>query len=257
MYVSFVSAWGFCQLRNIIIMSTGGIILFSKDFVKHISNPSMLASLLTAMVTFSRAKTGLPTSYIEFSSVALSVTINAEARVMCALVTDLVDGAYFSELLSSEILGAFVSTYEKRLSDSDQVNNTDAFSDFNVQISEVIRNTVGPALEHLQTQKSIVTALLIQGDVVAYSTNDVDQVGILANHDALVRSSTDVLGPRNDETESITLTGMKTTITIRRFMASSLVVMFKNSITDTGLADIEKAAAVIHKLLSNAANLQS
>lgn len=48
------------------------------------------------------------------------------------------------------------------------------------------------ACRAVQAHKGITKALLVSGDLVTYSSSDIDQLGVLANLQALVNLSTDI-----------------------------------------------------------------
>ena len=56
------------MLRNVIIITTSGLVLFSKEFVDSLSQPRLLGSLMTALIEFSNKVTGMPVGYIELTN---------------------------------------------------------------------------------------------------------------------------------------------------------------------------------------------
>ena len=63
----------FGMLRNVLIISDAGLVLFSKEFVSAVAQPRLVGSLLTAMLEFSSNNVGAPVCYIEMSNVAVSI----------------------------------------------------------------------------------------------------------------------------------------------------------------------------------------
>jgi hypothetical protein len=62
------------MLRNVLVISNGGLVLFSKEFVNAaLEQPSLVGSLLTAMLEFSTNNVGAPVCYIELSNIAVSI----------------------------------------------------------------------------------------------------------------------------------------------------------------------------------------
>ena len=60
--------------RNVLVISNGGLVLFSKEFVNAaLEQPSLVGSLLTAMLEFSTNNVGAPVCYIELSNIAVSI----------------------------------------------------------------------------------------------------------------------------------------------------------------------------------------
>jgi hypothetical protein len=61
------------MLRNVLVISDGGLVLFSKEFVNAVAQPRLVGSLLTAMLEFSTNNVGAPVCYIELSTIAVSI----------------------------------------------------------------------------------------------------------------------------------------------------------------------------------------
>ena len=90
-------------IRNLIVLAPSGLVLFEKEYSKEkIAQPRLLGSLLTAMTEFATQTTAMRPSYIEMSS--LAVTMCREDSVTCALVHDRTDKALFGRLLAGEQL---------------------------------------------------------------------------------------------------------------------------------------------------------
>ena len=47
------------MIRNVIIMATSGLVLFSKEFSNSISQPRLVGSLITAIIEFGQQTTGM------------------------------------------------------------------------------------------------------------------------------------------------------------------------------------------------------
>jgi hypothetical protein len=56
------------MLRNIMLISQSGIVLFTKEFVRGVENPRMIGALLSAMFARVSDLTGLPFRYIELKN---------------------------------------------------------------------------------------------------------------------------------------------------------------------------------------------
>ncbi len=97
------------MLRNVLLISSSGIVLFSKEFIKAVSQPGLIGGLVMAMLDFSSQRVGVPVSYIALSTVGVSVQTHVHARVTCALFHDLSDGQDFGKLIATEILSAFTA----------------------------------------------------------------------------------------------------------------------------------------------------
>ena len=70
------------MLRNVLLIATtSGLTLFSKEFLNAISQPRMIGGLLTAMMESSVRTTGLPVTYIELSNVAVTIMKDEVVKV--------------------------------------------------------------------------------------------------------------------------------------------------------------------------------
>ena len=100
------------MLRTIVIMTNGGVLLFSKEFFDHKKNVSkMLAGLLIAMLTFTKQKVGFPIQSIEFTTVSLSIYTDNISQISCAILFDIKDGLSFGNVICKQVLSAFINTY--------------------------------------------------------------------------------------------------------------------------------------------------
>lgn len=245
------------MLRNLLLISSSGIVLFSKEFVRAVAKPRLIGGLVTAMLDFAEQRTGLPVSFIELSTVGVSIVSNKIARVSCALFYDIEDGHEFGQLISEEILHAFVATYTSASEEKINPNNVEEFSGFNMKIAETIRNAVRPVLEQLALQRGIQVACLIQGDTITHSTADVDKIQILANIQPLIGVSTDVIAVKNDLPQRLVIRGERTTVVVVRIEGTSLVVVGRNSAkNEMQEAEIDTAARLLQKVLAISSNLQ-
>jgi len=244
------------MLRNVLLISSSGIVLFSKEFIKAVTQPGMIGGLVAAMLDFSTQRVGIPVSYIALSTVGVSIQTNVNARVTCALFHDINDGQDFGKLIATEILNAFISMYSAQLEEKTP-NAVDSYSDFHLKITEVIRNSVRPVLESLAEQRGIDLCVLTSGDSVMHATGDIDKLGVLANHQALWGSATDIMASKNDVVSGITLKGLQTTTVLKRLERSSLIVMYSNNV-NSGVCDneISKAARLLGRILNMLSNLQ-
>jgi len=245
------------MLRNLLLISSSGIVLYSKEFIKAVAKPGLIGGLITAMLDFSEQRTGLPVSYIELATVGVSVVRDKGARVTCALFYDREDGQEFGQLIASEILRAFVQTYSSPNEEKISATGAEDFSGFNMRISETIRNSVRPVLDTLQQQRGILLAVLISGDTITHSTYDVDKIGILANIQALLGVATDIMTAKNDLPVRLTLKSERNTVFLIRLEGTSLVVVTKNSVKhDLYEPEIDNAAKLLRQVLIMSSNLQ-
>jgi len=241
------------MLRNLLVVSTSGIVLFEKSFVKA-KQPGQLGGVISAMLEFSQLRTGLPVSYIELSNVGCAISTNSGAKIICALFHDVKDGAEFGRLICGEILSTFIQNYSSKFPLEGKLNIQEQFSDFNSKIAEIIRNSVKPVLDRLRVKRGIVNCLLTSGDSLHYSTDEVDKLGVLANHQALVGYAHEIMAVQSDLPLQITLTSKDTSLVLHRIERASLVVVYHKGVDCR--PDIEHTAQLLKKVLVMASNLQ-
>ena len=69
---------------------------------------------------------------------------------------------------------------------------SDDYQQFNITISDTIRNSVEVVLQHLTEQRGITLALLITGDKMAPSRLPVDKLGVFANLESVLSDASDI-----------------------------------------------------------------
>ncbi|CAH0482748.1 unnamed protein product [Peronospora belbahrii] len=191
------------MLRNVLIMASSGIVLFSKEYVNAVAQPRLVGSLITAMLEFSNKASGAPVSYIQMSSVAVTVVTDDNHKVFCAMFHDTTDGANFSAFVAQELLAAFIAQHGDELGNIG--HNLRDFHRFQYKILTVIRESVKPIVRKLQKQRGILKAMLVVDGAVTCATGDVDPIGVLANLQALVNSSIDTMSFSGDDVNSMTI----------------------------------------------------
>lgn len=190
-------------------------------------------------------------------AVAVAITTDPDTGVTCALFTNIRDGADFAQLVCREMMYAFIRTYSSYLRGR-HLNDTNIFAGFNVQIAEIIRNSVKPVINALHEARGVIACLLLVGDTIAHCTSDVDQVGLLAHYQALQTAADNVLGLRGDFGTSVSLVSQRTVVSLHRVIGRvSFVVMYKSSVQSEWIQPrIDKAVGLVEKILSLTANLQ-
>ena len=191
------------MLKNILVVSSSGLGLFSKEYETSVSQPRLIGSLLTAIAEFSKNVAGMPVSYIQLKGVA--VTIVATFDISCAIFHSADDGPEFGKLIATQILSTFFSTYSKDLKNNIGTNLKD-FEDFQFKIPETIRSAIAPTLGKLQDSRGIQLAVLVTSDSqVTYTTKDIDQIGFKANLQALKSVANDMMAAAGDTMNQIWL----------------------------------------------------
>lgn len=136
------------------------------------------------MTEFSMQTTGMKPTFIELSSLAVTIVRDDMVKLMCALVHDRNDSATFGRLIASEILSAFIEEYSVdrlRTPLSLSGHNLKDFNKFDSKIAGIVRNSVRPVLQKLQAQRGVIQALLVNKEaIVQGGGGEIDQFGILA-----------------------------------------------------------------------------
>jgi hypothetical protein len=137
-------------------------------------------------------------------------------------------GSDFGKLLSRELLYSFTLTYSAELLQDGRrggggaggpsggggggggggtgVYSMDHYAEFQSKIAHIIRNAVKPLLDQLQEQRGIALVLLCANSsdsdphsaaespasALQHSTQEVDKLAVLANHQALMGVATDI-----------------------------------------------------------------
>jgi hypothetical protein len=243
------------MLRCVIIISTGGTTLYSKEFIKSDINLEMLGAIIAATSDFSLQRTGLNVSYIEMFNVGIAVATHTSCKSI--IIVDSSDGADFARLISSEILRTFTFKFSAEI-DCTNITTMDTYTSFTSDIPDVIRYSIRPVLDHLALQRGINVALLIskQGTNILYSTQDVDKISILAHHSRLMDLSTEVMTGAMDHLQSISLACSDTTVTLFRLDLCSFIVITKNSTDSAGCRrEIGHSVTLLRKILTVTHNL--
>ena len=196
------------MLRNVLLIATtSGLPLFSKEFLNAVSQPRLIGSLLTAMMEWAVRTTGMPVTYIELTNVAVTIVKDEVVKVCCALFHDRTDGPAFGKLIASQILYSFLEEYSGDLTMPG--HNLKDFHGFHHKIAAAVRSSVRPVLNGLQTHRSraILKALLVTEDSIVQTGGDIDQLALLANLQALLNFATELLAQRDDSCTQIVLEG--------------------------------------------------
>lgn len=243
------------MIRNVIIMAHSGLVLFSKEFVNAVAQPRLIGSLLTAMHEFAMVTTGMPVAYIELTNIGVTIVTSESAKIFCALFHDKEDGPNFGKLICSEILHAFVEEYGGDL--TSHGHNLRDFHGFNNKIAETIKNSVRPVLVRLNQQKGVHKVLLVMDDAVISPTSDVDQLGVLANLQALTGLGTDIMTYIDDDCNHIMLdTANSSRLYLWRIHRFVLIVLVsKSTPSEKYRPTVEESLETIGQVAQLMANL--
>jgi hypothetical protein len=179
------------MIRNVILMATSGLVLFSKEFANGVAQPRLLGSLLTAILEFSLQTTGMAVSCIQLAGVSVTIVTNDAAKVFCALFHDKEDVGPFGRLICCEILDAFTKEYSTDLGS----RNLKDFLGFHSKILHVIRHSVIPVLTRIQSHVGIKKVLLVYEDGSTISPNptiDTNESAVSLHLQGLLRAASDM-----------------------------------------------------------------
>ncbi|CAM9853329.1 unnamed protein product [Phaeothamnion confervicola] len=212
--------------------------------------PRMVGSLLTAMMEFSVLTAGMPVSYIELTSLAVTIAGSEATKVFCALLHDREDGAAFGRLIATEVLNAFVEDYANDLGSGFNLKD---FHGFHQRIAGVIRKSAQPAIDKLGLAKGVLKAVLVGEDArQIFQTEEIDQLGVLANLQALIGLSTDIMTHCSDQCCRIALEGSGNTRTLlwRLEQRWTLVVSVSKAVhPNKYLPAVDEAVEMLQKLV--------
>lgn len=189
-------------LRNVIVFAPSGLVLFAKEYGQAVAQPRLLGSLLTAMTEFAMQTTAMHPTYIEMSSMAITMVRDDVAMVSCALVHDRNDTASFGRLIACEILLAFVEEYSgpEGAPLSSRAQNLKDFHGFGSMIAAVVKNSARSVLHRLGSDRHILHACLISEDNIDQSGGaEIDQLSLLAASKYLFLAADRALNYQNDE----------------------------------------------------------
>jgi len=240
------------MLRFVIITTGTGTLLFEKvwQYNPHTDGKgNMIASLLTAMEEYSKQSTGLFVTYMEFGSGAITLVSDEATMLRCILFHDKEEGAEFGRLIANQILRTFIESFPE--ADFTHIRDISQFSSFNNKLVEAISQSARSILLQLKTSRAISNALLISDDGNTHSTGSGldDQLGIVANLQAMLAFANDIMLSKEDRPRLITLDMMRQTVLVHRIGQSSLVCVCKKNRDPATYRDkIATAVLLLEKL---------
>eukprot|EP00871_Galdieria_phlegrea_P005571 jgi/Galph1/6014/GphlegSOOS_G4750.1 len=155
------------MLHNLLIISSSGLVLYSREFSNNLAQPRLIGSLLTALTEFSKRNMALPVSHIELENFSVAVTVSESTRMICAVFIDKSDDLYFGRLISTELLFSFSQLYTEIADDSQKL---DDFGEFSTRLPDVLVNCIGCVLNELKLNCFVDNAMLYRGDVLLASS---------------------------------------------------------------------------------------
>mmetsp|Transcript_6956 Transcript_6956/g.24737 ORF Transcript_6956/g.24737 Transcript_6956/m.24737 type:complete len:245 (-) Transcript_6956:94-828(-) len=195
------------MLRNVLIISASGLVLFSKEFANAIAQPRLVGSLIRTMIEFSVKSAGMPVTHIELSHVGVSIVTDEHSSLVCALFYDRGDGAEFGRIMAGDILHAFQAEFARDLRGGG--HNLREFRGFQYKIVDVVTDAIQPLLERVQGVRGVQKAVLVTDDSKLYAPVDVDQLAVLANLQAFLAVLSDAMDVVGDAASCVTMEGPK------------------------------------------------
>lgn len=237
------------MIRNVLVMGKSGLVLFSREFANSVQQPRLVGSLLTAMVEFSTLAAGMQVAYVEMTNVSVTLVGNESAKVFCALFHDRQDGATFGRLIASEMLNAFLEEHANDIIAASSLNLKD-FRAFKYRIPGIVRKSVQPVLGKLVNVKGILRCAVVTETSETFQTAEIDQLGLLANLQALIGLSTDIMAQAGNGCVSMSLeSSSNSRILIWRVDMWTLVIaVHKSANRNRYQKHIDEALGVLQKV---------
>jgi hypothetical protein len=207
------------MISTVFVCTGSGLVLFCRDFAPASSSgvngagggagyghskQRMLGGLLSAMLEFSVVTAGMRLCYMELSGLGVTIVATEAAKSFCALFHDRDDGPELHSLIATEILNAFHDDYGTSLGADSALKD---FNSFHAKLGDVVQGVVQPVLERLRATRGIQRVVFVVDGNSIYQTDSIDQLGVLANLQALMGHSTDIMTHCNDHAKSIMLDG--------------------------------------------------
>jgi len=250
------------MLRFVIITTGTGALLYERVWVRSAHTDgkgNLLASLLTTMQEFSKQSTGLIVTYMEFGTGAITLVTDERTNLRCILFHDKEEGPEFARLISNQILRSFVELYSDAEGFSHNSLNTSKFNSFSSKIVEAMGHSAKTVLQQVKSIRGISNALLIYDDGVALSAGSADdELGIVANLQAMITFAGDIMLAKEDRPKVITLEMARQTVIVHRVAnAASLVCLCrKNKDPAIYKSKVIGAVSLLEKVFLLTSNLQ-
>jgi len=248
------------MLRFVIITTGTGTLLFERVWVRNAHTEgkgNMLASLLTTMEEFSKQSTGLLVTYIEFGTGAITLVSDEKTMLRCILFHDKNEGAEFARLIANQILRSFIELYSD--ADFSHTLSVAKFNSFSNKVVEAMGQSAKTVLQQVKNIRGISNALLLYDDGISLSAGSADdELGIVANLQAMITFASDIMLAKEDRPRIITLEMARQTVLVHRVAhsASLVCVCRKNKDSSVYKSKIIGAVQLLEKVFLLSANLQ-
>eukprot|EP01103_Thecamoeba_quadrilineata_P004101 TRINITY_DN13824_c0_g1_i1.p1 TRINITY_DN13824_c0_g1~~TRINITY_DN13824_c0_g1_i1.p1 ORF type:complete len:253 (+),score=41.29 TRINITY_DN13824_c0_g1_i1:3-761(+) len=248
------------MIRNLKIMGRGGITLFEKEWAP-VRKSRMFGSLLVALQEHARQSVGLSLSYLELSTLAISLVTDDKTNLTCALIHDVSCGEPFARTIARQILHSFVATYSSLL-DSPNLNPQPAsFTGFGTKLVDHISSSSHEVLFHLHQVHGVHSVILYENDEPISLCSLQDPVTIAANLSVIAELAGDLMQLQNDSARSVSLYMPQYHLLLRKItekVSSYLVcVCHKGVAEQVYLPEIDNAVVILDKIYELVSNLKS
>lgn len=248
------------MLRFVIITTGTGTLLFERVWVRgaHTDGKgNLLASLLTTMEEFSKQSTGLYVTYMEFGSGAITLVTDERTMLRCILFHDKEEGAEFARLIANQILRSFIE--QSNEADFSHTLSPARFASFASKIVEAMGQSSKAVLQQVKAIRGISNALLLYDDGMALSAGSADdELGIVANLQAMITFASDIMLAKEDRPRIITLEMARQTVLVHRVghYASLVCLCRKNKDPAIYKQKVIGAVNLLEKVFVLSSNLQ-
>jgi len=240
------------MLQSIIVFSKGGVLLFHKEFLIHEQiKLKQTAPLMQTLLTTCENVIGLPICYFELHDIALAIVTNVKYKVSCCIIYDREDGEIFGKLLATEIVESFCEHFTDELENS-RHHESGVFDSFNPKIASAIQNSISPILEHLQSQKMIQSALLINGDEIIPKNNRVDNIAFIAEYYGLMEQAQQLMTIMETQHNEVVISGSGLNLYVKKIESAGFVVTYY---THEAIAETKALIAKYTKVLDSVLKL--
>eukprot|EP01100_Stratorugosa_tubuloviscum_P007135 TRINITY_DN2999_c0_g1_i1.p1 TRINITY_DN2999_c0_g1~~TRINITY_DN2999_c0_g1_i1.p1 ORF type:complete len:256 (-),score=100.74 TRINITY_DN2999_c0_g1_i1:51-818(-) len=253
------------MLRNALILSSSGLLLFVKEWVKGIDQKkiNLFSGLLRSLQEYSKQSFGLPLTFLQFATTGITIVEDNSTGLICVLLHDFEDGEQLGNIIATHILSGFVDEYSNSFNFTNGgLINQSLFRSYANKLADVIGSATKGILYQLKEVRGIQTSLLYddKSDTSEPISTDVleDQLGIAANLKALIGYSRNLMLAKKDSPNIIYLEMSQQIIQVSHVWQQIYLVCISQKAINpsTYQKNIESAISQIQKILEITSNLQ-
>eukprot|EP01087_Luapelamoeba_hula_P021472 TRINITY_DN7517_c0_g1_i1.p1 TRINITY_DN7517_c0_g1~~TRINITY_DN7517_c0_g1_i1.p1 ORF type:complete len:252 (+),score=37.24 TRINITY_DN7517_c0_g1_i1:64-819(+) len=249
------------MLRSVLVVTGSGKVVFEKEWRKLLGTKTgMFGGLTTAMQEMARQALNMRVSYLEFPDVAVSIAHDAKTSFMCAVLHDEHDGPSFGRVIAQTILTSFLQEFQDEHWGGVRPSSNAKLAAFSAKLVDVIASAPKTILQELRDARcGVASALLVYDDGTTVMVGDIqhDQVSVVANLQALLTFSSEILSSKEDVAQVMTLEMMKQVVLIQRIQNASFVCVCRKSEKRDAihLTNLRDTAVVLEQVLTLIENL--